>query len=188
MDILPLLQAAIKGTVVSLALIYGGVIAESDVNQYAEHWGKRTTEAIGYLNSDNLDALQELIDEIGPGDISFSYGQRVIPYHYYLPREATVGDILSIRERVFADPAKDLRMMAIYLDWCLTQANKADLRRVKGDPELGALVCYNAGHYPAEDAAWYWGGWNANVNRYQAALHRARTELPFTSVLGMPFP
>jgi len=175
MDILALLLAAIVGTSVSLENLYAGVIAESEVNQYAERWGTQTRQALSYLEAGDMRSLQRVIDSQWP-DISFSYSQAIVLYHRLGNHEATVENVLAVRTQSFADPAENLRHMAEKLDSCLAQASGRPLDRVNGDRELAALVCYNAGHYPSLHSYW-WTTYGSHVSRYQAALHRARTEL-----------
>jgi len=175
MDILPMLLAAIVGTGVPVDTLYAGMIAESELEPRAERWGRQTETALSYIQADDMQALQWLLDSVWP-DVSFGYSQRIVKYHWAGDKTQTVKNVMAVRQAVFDDPEKDLRQMALHLDWCRTQTEKRPLDRVNGDRELGALVCYNAGHYPSLHSNW-WTTYGAHVSRYQAALDQARTEL-----------
>lgn len=104
--------------------------------------------------------------------MSFSFGQRIVLYHYVGNHQNTPENIAYVRDYVFSHPQEDLRMMAWKLASNLSQADKSDLSPVDEDRLLGALIAYNAGHIPAPDDLW-WSRWHGNVANYRAALARA---------------
>ena len=175
MDILPLILAAIVGTGVPVETLYAGMIAESELEPRAERWGRQTVTARAYIQSDDMQALQWLLDSVWP-DVSFGYSQRIVKYHWAGDQTPTVKNVMAVRQAVFDDPEEDLRQMALHLEWCRTQTANRPLDRVDGDRELGALVCYNAGHYPSLHASW-WTTYDSHVTRYRQALEKSRTAI-----------
>ena len=171
-DISEALARAATSASVPVALVLACAIAESNLDPRAERWGHFTREARAALSAGDHARLQEIIDRAWP-DISFGYGQRVVRYHWIGDRSRRVDNVLSVRQHVFDHPEEDLQQMALWLAGTLRQARTRDLTLVGGDELLGALVIYNAGHFPAPDEP-YWHTHAGNVANYRRALQRAR--------------
>lgn len=166
-----MLVAASGAAGIPLELALAVAMAESALNSKAERWGSMTSQAQAAIIGGDMDLLQAIIDEVWP-DISFGLSQRIVEYHYLGDGSQRADNCLSVREGVFADPARDLQEMCTKLATCLATAQAANLGPVGGDPLLGACVVYNAGHYPTADDSW-WSTWSANAASYRAALDRA---------------
>ncbi len=164
-DIRPMLEAAVEGTAVPLELALACAIAESGLNPRAERWGGHTGTAKDAIATWDMEVLQEIINRAGL-DVGFGYAQRIVAYHWAGDESMDLENVLAVREAVFADPARDLREMALKLQDCLDLAGP-------GDRLLDALVVYNAGHLPGLGDPW-WTRWAGNVEGYRAALARAR--------------
>lgn len=157
-------------------LLLAGVLAESGLNPRAERWGRYTTAARTAIATGDSDWLASIISAAWP-DISFGYSQRIVLYHDTGDRSPSVDNCLAVRAHVFDNPAEDLLAMANRLRACLDRAGAVDLGKINGDRELGALVIYNAGHWPdpsSEAEAWWWESWAGNVASYATMLRRLR--------------
>lgn len=174
-DIRPALEAAVKEAGIPLLLALACVIAESGLNPRAERWGSLTSDARTAINQGDLGRLAQIIEEVWP-DISFGYSQKIVLYHYLGDRSSSIENCLAVREGVFGDPEGNLRAMAQQLAGCLGTAQAGDLSPVGGDPLLGALVVYNAGHLPPAVSPW-WDKWAGNVGSYGRAMAQAREML-----------
>lgn len=138
--------------------------AESGLNQRAERWGGRTTQAKQILAVGNLDELQALINDVWP-DISFGYSQRIVLYHDQGDRTPNVANVLAVRAYVFTHPEEDIAAAASRLAGCFRHQSC-------DGTALSAFVVYNAGSDRRWDPEWFnvWGG---NVATYQRALEWA---------------
>lgn len=171
MDIRPALESAASAAGIPLQLALACALAESGLNPRAERWGGMTGQAQQAIAAGDNALLQAIIDETWP-DISFGYSQKIVEFHYLGDHSQSVDNCLAVRAGVFADPDRNLVEMANQLAGCMATAQAGDLSPVGGDPLLGALIVYNAGHLPAADSPW-WGQWAGNVANYKAALDRA---------------
>lgn len=169
------LSAAAEAAGIPLPLALACVAAESDLHPRAERWGRFTQDARAALAAGNTARLQEIIDRAWP-DVSFGYAQRIVLYHYHGDRSPRVENVLRVRQHVFDHPEEDLLHMARMLANCLARARREDISLVGGDELLGALVIYNAGHFPPRDRP-YWQTHGQNVERYRRALGDARNKL-----------
>ena len=136
------------------------MIAESNLNPYAERWGAATARAKEAIAAGDRRTLQQIIDRYWP-DISFGYGQRIVLYHYCGDRSPTVDNCLAVRNSVFQNPMRDVVETAKKLQ---------PLYAVYGDM-LRSLIVYNAGHWPGD---WYFTAYQQNVKNYQNALREAK--------------
>lgn len=117
-------------------------------------------------------ALSAILARAG-ADISFGYGQQIVMYHYFGDRQATLNNVMSVREHVFANPLENLVDCGKRLVANLTRAtNDPSLPRLNNDPFLGALVIYNAGSIPTAES--WWRTWAGNVESYRQTLVLAR--------------
>jgi hypothetical protein len=155
-------------------LLLAGELAESGLNLHAERWGRSTVSARSAIALQDWDWLQTIINAGWP-DISFGYIQRIILYHDLGDRSATVANCLAVRQAVFSNPAEDLQAMARRLAVCLQVARASNLLTIGNDELLGALIVYNAGHWPdPAEEAWWWASWAGNVESYRSMLTRLR--------------
>lgn len=175
---------------IPLVLGLGCALAESGLDPRAERWGQRNAEAklalqgLGLLvetegspmTPDEARALLEDVVDTEWPDLSWGYSQRIAAYHWAGDRSATVDNCLAVRSAVLADPERDLVEMSWKLRGCLEVVLEEDLRWVGGDPLLGALVVYNAGHLPGLEEDW-WRRYASHVASYRISLDRAREML-----------
>lgn len=150
--------------------------AESgQMNEAAERWGTHTADAKTALANGDRGRLASIITAVWP-DISFGLCQRIVKYHWDGDHSASVDNVLAVRQRTLQDVARDVHEMCA---WLASDYSRAELARA-GDAEnyaahigddiaLGALVIYNAGHWPlAVDT--YWSTHGANVDNYRRGL------------------
>jgi hypothetical protein len=175
-EISPIFDPAWQAAGIPRVLLLAGVLAESALNPHAERWGRFTVNARAAIALQDWDWLQTVINAGWP-DISFGYSQRIILYHDLGDRSATVANCMTVRAAVFADPVEDLQAMARRLAGCLQVARASNLLTIGNDELLGALIVYNAGHWPdpadPEEAQW-WRAWAGNVENYRSMLTRLR--------------
>jgi hypothetical protein len=167
----PLARAA-EAAGIPLRLGLACAIAEGGLSPRAERWGRFTREAKEALAARDTDRLQQIIDRTWP-DVSFGYAQRIVKYHWVGNRSNALENVLKVRQYVFEHPEEDLQQMSSWLARTLAEARKHDLSKLGGDELLGALVVYNAGHFPKPDED-YWQSHAGNVVNYRRALQRAR--------------
>lgn len=172
LDIRDALTQAASSAGVPLALPLACAMAESNLTPRAERWGRRTQEARAALARGDREQLQNIIDATWP-DVSFGYGQRIVKYHWVGDRSSSVENVLRVRQYVFEHPKEDLQHMARWLASTLATARRSDLRLVDGDELLGALLVYNAGHFPRTGES-YWQTHAGNVENYKRALRLAK--------------
>ena len=167
-----MLDRAARGQGLPLWFALATVIAESGLNPRAERWGSETPAAKAALAAQNWPALQAVINRAG-ADISFSYGQQIILYHYVGTRQPTIENCLAVREHVFNNPEENLTDMCKRLAAnFLRVAGDPRLSYVGGDQYLGALLVYNSGSLQT-DPAW-WKRWGSNIASYRDAIVRAK--------------
>lgn len=174
-DIAPIFDPAWQAAGIPRVLALACVLAESGLNPHAERWGKHTTAARSAIQWGDHAWLQSIINA-GWADISFGYAQRIVAYHYLGDRSATVDNCLAVRAAVFANPARALAEMCNDLATvCLPQISGVNLSIIGGDRDLGALIVYNAGHWPdpLRESDW-WVDWRGNVEHYMQTLARIR--------------
>ena len=179
-DIQPFINSASEQSGTPEALILGCAIAESNLYPFAERWGTATNDAKAAIRDGEWDTLQGIIDSEWP-DISFGYSQCIVLFHYEGNHEATVDNCISVRNRVFADPARDIleigKRLRNHMDLASYLYSEGLLpHQVFDDVEpiwLAALIRYNAGRIPVENDPW-WDRWAGNVANYKAALVSAR--------------
>ncbi len=145
-----MLERAATEAGIPLKLLLAGVIAESGLNPHAERYG------------------------VWP-DVSFGYSQIIVMSHWAGNHLNTPENIEAVRQAVFADPQCDLSEMATRLAGCLETARQSNLEKIGGDELLGALIVYNAGHWPTE--GWWWSRWGSNVDSYEVGLAEATRRL-----------
>lgn len=110
-----------------------------------------------------LTKLQEIIDSEFP-DISFGYGQRIVAYHWLGNGSGSIDNVLRVRDGVFSDHYADILNMATRLRTCRSVAVIAG-----AEPIFGALIVYNAGHYPDAGSSW-WQRYAGNVANIRSAI------------------
>lgn len=137
----------------TMHLILSGIIAESQLDPYAERYG------------------------IWP-DVSFALSQRQVALHWAGNGQNTPENIAVVRAAAFADPVRDLYEMGKWLLGNIHQVRASikrggDLQPVDGDMGLAVLTTYNWGSYPVRNSV-YWTEYTANVIRYKHAMFQAR--------------
>lgn len=172
------LSAIIEKTALDLAippeLILACGIAESSLNPRAERWGSAelNEQALEAIVAQDWETLQTVINAAW-ADISFGIAQRVVKYHWSGDHTQSWQNCMAVREAVFHDRDRDIAEMGRFLHTHFFNTVNADLRRTGGDPDLMALVAYNAGHIPAYDDP-YWTARRSTIERYAKALGEAR--------------
>lgn len=181
----PWLANAVMIADISWRLLLGVIGAESDYALRAEHWGKRTDEALIALTARDDAKLRHIIATEWP-DISFGLSQRIILYHYHGDRTPTLDNVLAVRQYVFTHPDIDLVEMARNLAWRRDAivAGDRDLSRVNGDVDLATAISYNRGSYPANGHS-YWTVYAGNVARFEASFAAVDSKLP-DNVTNLP--
>lgn len=158
---------------VPAVLLLACLIAESNLDERAERWGRETPIAKDAIERRDFTLLQQVIDRAGL-DVSFGLAQRIVRYHWAGDQTMTVVNCLTVRDAVFADPDRDIWEAAKFLAPRYQAAQRADLSPVGGDVELMALTAYNAGSVrPPGDA--YWTKYAGNVASYRQKLTMARS-------------
>lgn len=173
-DIRPPLERACTAANIPLALGLACIMAESDLDPRTDRFGRRTTQARAAINNGDHGLLATIIQQTWP-DVSFGFAQRIVKFHYVGDRQPTVANVLAVRQHVFTHPDQDLMEMAKLLTGRLVMAQNGDLSLVQDDLLLGALVAYNAGHFPTVHEA-YWQTHGNNVKRYREKLALAREQ------------
>ncbi len=134
------------------------MIAESGLNAHAERWGTRTQEAREVIDNGETFALADIIYDTWP-DISFSYMQQIVLYHYLGDHSPTINNCLLVREETFSDPEANIRDGAKRLRSCTDRSPEED------KTFLAAMSIYNTGSYKVN--------WS-NASNYRNALIRAK--------------
>jgi hypothetical protein len=153
-DITAMVERAATVGGIPILLLLGCMYGESgSLDQYAERWGSRSTEAKAAIAAGRWGDLQTIIDS-GWADISFGRSQRIVKYHYTGNFQQSVQNCMAVREYVFTHPQQDLDEMAKKLAGNLKIARQNNLDHVDGSELLGACTVYNAGHWPKDAAEW----------------------------------
>lgn len=130
-------------------------------NPYAERWGRRTYDAAIALNDNNYAYLKAIIVEVWP-DISFSYCQQIVLYHYFGDRSSSINNILAVRAHVFENPRENVRDGAKRLANCIERSPDED------KSFLAAMSIYNTGSYKAPADSW------SNRSNYERSFELAK--------------
>lgn len=165
-DITPLLIQAANAASVDPVHLVALLKAESGLNRKAERYGVRTNEFMQRLlwyqrgDASQESELQALLFDVWP-DVSFSYGQQIVLFHYYGNRTSDLQNVLEVRDLVFQNPYTNIENAAARF------AN--GIERSLDGTALGGMVVYNAGSDKRNDPEWM-ARWGANVAAYEAAL------------------
>jgi hypothetical protein len=175
-DIRGLIVAASASAGIPPALLLGCISAESDLDPRAERWGTVTQQAKAAIAAQDHHALKALIGQAWT-DISFGLAQRIVKFHYFGDQQATVENVVAVRQYVFDHRDRDLSEAAAYLKADLALARHGDLSLCHDDELLGACIVYNCGHFPSSNES-YWSQRASTIARYRTKLEEARAAFP----------
>lgn len=165
-DITGMLVDAATAALVDPVHLVALLQAESALYRKAERYGMRTNEFLQHLmwyqHGDHSQeaALQNILYDVWP-DVSFSYGQQIVLFHYYGDRTSELQNVLTVRDMVFQNPYTNIA------DAAMRFASGIE-RSLDGTP-LGGMVVYNAGSDKRNDPAWM-SQYGGNVVAYERAL------------------